>query len=257
MTEQVQKGLNTLAIALVVASIIFAFAVVTAGNAIGNGLSTVSVQGGAVPVALATATPAAIAPTATPTPGKLNLQGAPVEGSASAKVTLVEFSDFQCPFCRRFYLDAYPDVKKNYIDTGKVKLVFMNFPLYSIHPAARVSAQAAVCSNEQNKFWEFHNKIFDEQQKLSPSGATAQYAAAEIKNWTATIPGIDSAKFNSCLDSGRTDATVLAQLQNGNDNGVSGTPSFFVLDAKGGRDEVGGAQPFSVFQAALDKALAA
>ncbi len=88
----------------------------------------------------------------------------PVQGNAGAKVTLVEFSDFQCPFCERFYSDAYQQIKKEYVDTGKVKIYFRHFPLVQLHPMATPFALAAECANDQGQFWKFHDKIFTSQK---------------------------------------------------------------------------------------------
>jgi protein-disulfide isomerase len=87
----------------------------------------------------------------------------PALGKDSAKVTIVEFSDFQCPFCERFYTDTLPQLKKNYIDTGKVRLTFRDFPIESLHPNSPTAHEAAECAGEQGKFWEFHNKLFENQ----------------------------------------------------------------------------------------------
>lgn len=87
----------------------------------------------------------------------------PILGNSNAKVTLVEFSDFQCPFCERFYSDAYQQIKKEYVDTGKVKVYFRHFPLVQLHPMATPFALASECANEQGQFWKFHDKIFTSQ----------------------------------------------------------------------------------------------
>src|SRR3989344_7242055 len=120
-------------------------------------------------------------------------------GNPKAKVTVVEFSDFQCPFCRSFWSGAYQQIKKEYVDTGKIKFVFRDYPL-PFHPAAQVSAEAAECAHEQGKFWEMHDKIFEEQAKQGTG--TVTYGAAELKKWSSQT-GLDSAKFNKCLDSGK------------------------------------------------------
>jgi len=87
----------------------------------------------------------------------------PVLGQANAPVTIIEFSDFECPFCRRFWQQTLPEIQKQYIDTGKAKLVYRDFPLSSIHPGAEPAAQAANCANIQGKFWEMHDLIFEKQ----------------------------------------------------------------------------------------------
>jgi protein-disulfide isomerase len=91
----------------------------------------------------------------------------PVIGSNKAKITIVEFSDFQCPFCERFFLDTYPQLKKEYLDTGKAQLTFRHYPLTSIHPNAQKAHEASECANEQGKFWEYHDKLFQNQSVWS------------------------------------------------------------------------------------------
>lgn len=170
----------------------------------------------------------------------------PVLGNADAKITIIEFSDFQCPFCRRFYQDTYSQLKKEYIDTGKAKLVYRDFPL-SFHPAAEVSAQAGNCAHEQGKFWEFHDKLYEEQGKLGTG--TVQYGATELKKWAKDM-GLNASQFNTCLDSGKYKDEVAKDTADGGAAGVSGTPSFFV----NGRLLVG-AQPFAAFKTAIDAEL--
>jgi protein-disulfide isomerase len=91
----------------------------------------------------------------------------PILGKDSAKITIVEFSDFQCPFCERFYIDTLPQIKKEYLDTGKAQLTFRHYPLTSIHPNAQKAHEASECANEQGKFWEYHNLLFQTQQSWS------------------------------------------------------------------------------------------
>lgn len=184
-------------------------------------------------------------------PKTFDLVGAPMKGSANAKVTIVEFTDFQCPFCRRFYEDAYPQVIKDYVDTGKAKIYFKQFPLAQIHPQAEISAEASECAKDQGKFWEMHDKMFNEEQKIEPSGNTATFSATDLKKWAVDI-GLDAAKFNTCLDSGSKAATVQAQENEGIAAGVSGTPTFYING-----QQLVGAQPFSAFKSAIDQAIAA
>jgi protein-disulfide isomerase len=164
----------------------------------------------------------------------------PVQGQANAKVTIIEFSDFQCPFCERFYSQTLGQIETNYIKTGKAKLVFKQFPL-SFHPFAQKAAEASECAREQGKFWEIHNKIFDNQ---------ANIAVTDLKKYASDL-GLDTTKFNDCLDSSKYAAGVAADVQIGQNAGVSGTPSFVI----NGQLLVG-AQPYAQFQQAIDAALA-
>lgn len=172
----------------------------------------------------------------------------PVLGQEDAPVTIVEFSDFQCPFCRRFYTDAYQQLKKEYIDTGKVKLYFRHYPL-DFHPMAVPSALAAECANDQDKFWEMHDKLYDEQEKKG-SGTTIEYTNDDIKAW-ATDLGLEMTSFNTCFDSKKYEDRVTKDTADGSAAGVSGTPAFFIEGT-----ELIGAQPFEAFKTIIDKKLA-
>jgi len=173
----------------------------------------------------------------------------PLKGDKNAPVVIVEFSDFQCPFCRRFYIQTLSQIEKEYVDTGKVLFVYRDFPLNSIHPAAQKSAEAAECADEQGKFWEFHNALFDEQNKQG--AGTVDYNVDDIKTWASTVQGLDTAKFNECLDSGKYEQEVNKDFQDGVNAGVGGTPTFYING-----QEVSGAQPFSVFKQVIDQQLA-
>lgn len=170
----------------------------------------------------------------------------PMIGNKNAKVTIIEFSDFQCPFCRSFWKDTYQQIKKEYVDTGKVKFVYRDFPL-SFHPMAMPSAQASECADEQGKFWEMHDKMFSEQGKLGQG--TVTYTVNDLKLWAVSL-GLDSGKFNSCLDSGKYKTEIEKDMADGTTAGVTGTPSLFI----NGRLVVG-AQPFANFKAIIDEEL--
>lgn len=170
----------------------------------------------------------------------------PSLGNKNAKVTMIEFSDYQCPFCRTFWKESFSQLKKEYIDTGKVKFVYRDYPL-SPHPMAEPSAQAGQCADEQGKYWEFHDKIFGEQDKKGRG--TVTYTVQELKLWASQI-GLDKAKFNQCLDSGKYKAEVQKDFDDGTSAGVSGTPSLFI----NGRLVVG-AQPYASFKAIIDEEL--
>jgi protein-disulfide isomerase len=176
-----------------------------------------------------------------------------VIGNANAKVTIVEFSDFQCPYCRKFFLDTYGQLKKDYIDTGKVRLVFRNYPLASIHDSAESAAIAAQCAKDQGKFWEYHDAIFAQQQKgeASPTAVTKtiEFGVAELKKWASEL-GLNTAEFNSCLDSQKYADKVAADTAAGAEAGGSGTPRFFI-----NRPLIVGAQPLSQFKTLIDAEL--
>ncbi|OGN18141.1 MAG: hypothetical protein A3F48_02335 [Candidatus Yanofskybacteria bacterium RIFCSPHIGHO2_12_FULL_41_9] len=170
----------------------------------------------------------------------------PILGNKNAKVTIIEFSDYQCPFCRSFWKESFSQIKKEYIDTGKVKFIYRDYPL-SFHPMAEPSAQAGQCADEQGKYWEMHDKIFGEQEKKGQG--TVTYTVAEVKRWASEI-SLDGPSFNECLDSGKYKDEVAKDFSDGSAAGVSGTPSVFI----NGRLIVG-AQPFSAFKAIIDEEL--
>ena len=170
---------------------------------------------------------------------EVNTDGDPVEGSKNAPVTIVEFSDFQCPYCGRFAIETLSQIKTNYIDTGKVKVVYKDFPL-SFHENAQKAAEAAQCAFDQDKFWEFHDKIFQNQQDLS---------VISLKRFASELE-LNTEKFNGCLDSGKMAARVQKDVQEGASVGISGTPAFLVNGIG-----VTGAQPFEVFKQIIDSEL--
>jgi protein-disulfide isomerase len=188
-----------------------------------------------------------------PQPGALvNLAGAPTKGAATAKVTLVEISDFQCPFCGRFFRDTLPQLQKEYIDTGKVRQVFRNLPLESLHPFAFKASEAAMCADDQGKYWPMHDQLFNNQTALGPD-ALAGYAGAA---------GLDVADFQQCLGSGKHAAKIREEQLEASSLGIGGTPAFVIGLTVPGESKlktakfINGAQPYAVFKAAIDGLLA-
>jgi len=166
----------------------------------------------------------------------------PLKGDKDAPVTIVEFSDFQCPFCAKFYSDTFSKIEKEYIQTGKVNLVYRDFPL-SFHGNAQKAAEAAECAQEQGKFWDYHDLLFENQPEWSSGGI------GELKNYAKEI-NLNSEEFNECLDSGAMKEEVEEDFQEGSALGVSGTPAFFING-----ELISGAQPFSVFKEVIEENL--
>ncbi|MBS3150821.1 DsbA family protein [Candidatus Woesearchaeota archaeon] len=164
----------------------------------------------------------------------------PVLGNKNAPLTIVEFSDFQCSFCARFRQQTFDQIKKEYVDAGKVKFVYRDFPLSSIHPMAQKAAEAAECADDQGKFWEYHDVIFEKQASLS---------IASLKQWASEL-GLDTNDFNKCLDSGKYSSEVNKDSNDAQKAGGQGTPFFIV-----GEVPVSGAQPFSAFQQTIESQL--
>ena len=161
----------------------------------------------------------------------------PALGSASAPVTIVEFSDFQCPFCQRVS-PTLKKVRETYGD--KVRIVWKDFPLTQIHPQAFKAGEAAHCAGEQGKYWEYHDRLFANQQAL---------ADADLKKYAADL-GLDATKFNACVDSSKYGDRVREGVAQGSRLGVNSTPTVYV----NGR-MLSGAQPYEAFVAVIDEEL--
>lgn len=194
--------------------------------------------------------PGAKAPGSVPTPtppaviaGNLE-DDDPMLGNPSAPVTFVEFGDFQCPFCGRFFKTTEPQIIDAYVKTGKIKFVYRDFAF--LGQESEWAAMAAECANEQGKFWAYHDYLYNHQAGEN-QGA---FAKASLKGFAAAL-GLDTAKFNQCLDSDKYLDEVKKDTAAGRAAGVSGTPSSFV----NGRIIVG-ALPFDQFKTVIDQALA-
>jgi protein-disulfide isomerase len=163
----------------------------------------------------------------------------PVYGPADAPITIVEFSDFECPYCQKWYAEVYERLKEQY--PQEVRLVFRDFPIESIHANAFPAAEAANCANEQGEFWPFHDKLFSMEKGLNAEAYT-QYASDL---------GLNVEDFNACLESGKFKPEVQSDLDFAANLGVRSTPTFFINGIA-----LVGAQPFEVFQDVIDKELA-
>ena len=177
----------------------------------------------------------------------------PMIGNPNAPITIIEFSDFQCPFCNRFHSETFPLIQTNYIDMGKVNFVYRDFPITSIHPNAIPAALAAECADEQGKFWEYHDKIFENQGVWNKMEITNSIIL--FKEFASKL-NLNQDQFNSCLDSGKYIEEVNNDLNDGRDYGVTGTPGFFIGNDKLGYVKVSGAKPYQSFQTVLDEVLA-
>jgi protein-disulfide isomerase len=169
---------------------------------------------------------------------QFNNAGAPTEGPNDAPVTLVEFSDFQCPYCKGV-APALKEVERNY--AKKVRIIYRQYPIPSLHPYAPKAAEASLCANEQGKFWEMHDAMFDDQTKLGVS---------DLKQTSRRL-GMDGKKFDSCLDSGKYVEQIQNDQKEGQRSGVNGTPAIFI----NGVYVDGGAVPYSVLASRIDKEL--
>ncbi|HEY3306333.1 MAG TPA: thioredoxin domain-containing protein [Candidatus Binatia bacterium] len=169
---------------------------------------------------------------------EISAQGAPFKGGEKAPVTIVEFTDFHCPFCKRA-LATLAEIESKYSD--KVKIVFRDFPIDQLHPRARSGHEAARCADEQGKFWAYHDKLFDNAPKTS---------LEDLKGYAKQVE-MDVPAFEKCVASGKYKAAVQNDIDEGARLGVTGTPAFFI----NGR-LVSGAQPFESFARVIDDELA-
>ncbi len=200
---------------------------------------------GRAPMVAASTTPNPQAEvTAQVTQAKVTRYDVPVDddpslGPEAAPITIIEFSDYECPYCRKWYTDVFSKLLETYPD--QVRFVFRDFPLASIHANAAPAANAANCAGEQGKYWDFHNKLFGMELGLNKE-AYLQYASQL---------SLDEKAFQECVESERYRAEVQADLDYASNLGVRSTPTFFINGIA-----VVGAQPFEVFQEVIDKELA-
>lgn len=185
----------------------------------------------------------------TPVVADVSIAGNPMLGKKDAPVTLIEFSDYQCPFCRRFFQTTLPTLKTEYIKTGKVRYVFRDFPLDQIHPHARKAAEAAHCAGDQDKYWEMHDLLFQNQKALQVD---------KLKAYGRRL-GLDPSAFAGCLEKSKYAAKVQQDLKDGVTAGIRGTPGFFI--GKTRSDDtiqgtlISGALPPRVFRQAIESLL--
>lgn len=175
---------------------------------------------------------------------KIDITNAPMLGDPNAPITIIEYSDFQCPFCRRFYYNALPSIKKEYIETGKVKFVYKDFPLV-VHPLAQSAAEAAKCVRKQGgdeAFWKYHDKLFDNQDDISEKN---------LKKWALDL----EYNIDNCLDSGEMKQAVQEDIEEGLANGGGGTPFIVIIKKDGDRVPLAGAHPFSVYEHIIETSL--
>jgi len=169
-----------------------------------------------------------------------------IMGSPDATVTIVEFTDYQCPFCQRYSTQTMPQIKENYVDTGKIQYVLKNFPLTQIHPQSVSAAMAAECAGEQGKYWEMHDKLFGEQKQWSGNNDSASI----FKGFAKEL-GLNEKDFDECVTSERYKDKIMADQKEGMAAGVTGTPAFFING-----QFISGAQPYEVFQQMIEQELA-
>jgi protein-disulfide isomerase len=181
------------------------------------------------------------------------LAGEPTMGSAGAKVTIVEVSDYHCPFCRRSAQQTFPQIVDEYVKTGKAAYAFVDYPIAQLHPDAFRSHEAAACAGDQGKFWEMHNSLW--------AGAPVKDAGSLVAK--AVAVGVDAQEFTACLSSGKHAAAVRDSVTRMEGLGIGGTPMTLIglTPAPGQPLKVAkyiyGAMPFAAFKSAIDEVMAA
>lgn len=244
--EPVQKPLLSVPASIIIGSLLISISILISGGIIklkgntlfgGGGIPSASTQPG---------------PSGNPIVAGVTAGDFPTLGNSSAKVLMVEFADYQCPFCEQFFQSTFPQIKKDYIDTGKVKFAYRDFPFLG-HPDTDTAgdestnaSNAARCANAQGKFWEYHDYLFSHQGQ-EDSGA---FSKDNLKKFASDL-GLDTAKFNQCVDSDQFVTAAQNDASAARGYGVNSTPTLFVNG-----EMVVGAQPYSEFKAAIDRALA-
>lgn len=184
---------------------------------------------------------------ARPTTASVATLGNPILGDLKAPVTLVEFTDYQCPFCRKFYSNAYKELKKQYVDTGKLRFVLRDLPL-GFHKYAKPAAISAHCAGEQDKFWQMHDALFEGGGKFTQD---------DILGYAKKI-GLENKAFKSCLTSGRYNKGIQQDVTDANKAGITGTPAFVfgrTTDNIVSGTLISGTRPFNTFKKEIEKLL--
>jgi protein-disulfide isomerase len=178
----------------------------------------------------------------------LDVEGAPFLGDKNAKVTLIEFTDYQCPFCGRHAAQTMPRIITDYVKPGTVKYVILEDPMESLHPAAWKAAEAAHCAGEQGKYWEMHDQIFAHQRAIEPKDLSSY----------AKVLGLDVAKFSDCVETGKLSSVIRNNRDEADKAGVDGTPTFFIgitdqnSSAVKTSRKIVGALPYNDFKQAIE-----
>jgi|TARA_B100000809_G_scaffold10783_1_gene10152 protein-disulfide isomerase len=170
--------------------------------------------------------------------------GSPILGDPSAPITIVEFGDYQCERCYEWFHETKPSIVQDYIDTGKANLVFVD--LAFLGKDSIPASMATYCAEDQEMYWEYHDLLYNFQEHVDNGWANSE----RLKAFAFSL-GLDKDLFESCLDSEKYSKRVQYNIQQARENGVRGTPGFFIVGPNG-QQQIGGAQPFSVFKQILD-----
>ena len=171
--------------------------------------------------------------------------GSPILGSPDAPITIIEFGDYQCSQCYNWYHNTKPAIVENYIETGKVNLVFVDLAI--LGRDSLKAAAASYCAEEQGKYWEFHDLLYDSQEGIDDGWANSE----RLKAFAFSL-GLDMDMFENCTESGKFNKRVQFNINEAKKQGASGTPTFVIVNSNGQQQKIAGAQPFSVFEKIFD-----
>lgn len=169
-----------------------------------------------------------------------------IRGAATAPLWVVEVSDFQCPYCKQWHDETYAALDKEFVQTGKIRLAYLNYPIASIHPNARAASEAAMCASVQGKFWELHSSLFVTQAQWAKLPDPAGHF-----DGLAVAAGVDAPTWRNCMASHATVPLIEADMERSKQSGVQSTPTFFIGDRL-----MLGAYPVDSFRVAINAALA-
>lgn len=174
-------------------------------------------------------------------------KGSPVLGESSAPITIIEFGDYQCPFCQKWNQNTKPLIQKDYISTGKVKMIYVDFPI--VGPDSINAHAGSYCADEQGLYWQYHDFIYKNQGHENSGWASVN----NLKNIVSGMEGLDVNLFSKCIDSGKYNDRVKENKNIAAKNGAKSTPSFIVIGPNGHGVAISGAQPYSVFKQTIDE----
>jgi len=174
--------------------------------------------------------------------------GSPMLGSASAPVTIIEFGDYQCSQCKKWFFNTKPDIITNYIDTGKANLIFVDIAF--LGKDSMPASRASYCADEQGRYWDYHAFLYSNQMGIDNGWANID----SLKGYANNL-GFDMDLFVSCMDSGKYKKRVQFNTEESQKNGVTGTPTFIIVGPQGQQERIIGPQPFSVFEKTIDSLL--
>lgn len=179
---------------------------------------------------------------------ELMLGGSPILGDPNASVTFVEWGDYQCTYCHRFHTDTKDSVFSNFVDSGKIRFAFRDFPLNG--PASVLAAEASYCAGDQGKYWAYHDELYNNWEGENTGWVTTY----NLKKFASNV-SLDIDTFDKCLQSEKYKQKVLSNYKVGQSIGVNATPTFLVIDKQGNVQAIRGAQPYTVFEQVLKERL--